>query len=185
MNHVIPIAFFALGLSTTAAADDKNGRVYFQLDGGRAQFADSEINGRDVEFDEGWSVNLRAGKENGAFATEFEVGLHGANYEPLGDGYSPALFLTAGINLIYRFLRLPGLDAYVALGGGYLSNDPPISFLQVNAHAEGGLVVGPDAFPQLVPHVRAIAIFGAWQDDIGRAGNYSQYITTARLGLRF
>ncbi len=172
-------------LSTSASADTNEFGGYFQLDGGTAQFADGEINRRAVTFDDGWSVNGRIGAGTGRLIGELEVGLHGANYDPVGKGYSPALFLTAGFNLIYKFLQLPGLDVYGGLGGGVLSDDPPISIIQISAHAESGLIMEFSEHAQLVPHIRTIAIFGASEDRVGRSQSYAQYISTARLGIRF
>lgn len=172
-------------LPSTAVAEEQEGVVYFQLDGGQARFADSEIDRLDVTFDAGWSVNGRIGAEMEHVALELELGLHGANYEPVGDGYSPAIFVTAGVNLIFKFLRLPGLDAYGGLGFGYLSDDPPISAVQFNAHAESGLIMRLNRHAQLVPHIRTMIIFGASEDDIGRSQSYDQVISTARLGVRF
>ena len=172
-------------LPSVAFAEKKKGDLYFQLDGGQARFADSEVNRRDVSFDAGWSVNGRIGAEMERIAAEFELGLHGAGYEPVGDGYSPAIFLTVGLNIIFKFLRLPGLDAYGGLGFGYLSNEPPISAAQINAHVESGLILRFHQHAQLVPHIRTMVIFGASEDDIGRSQSYNQVISTARLGLRF
>lgn len=186
MQRLVLALFLIFGLSTGASADRNKEGFYFQLDGGTAQFADSEINRRDVTFDEGWSVNGRLGGENERLAVELELGIHGANYQPIGDGYGPAIFLTAGLNILYKFLRLPGLDAYAGFGAGYLTDGKrPINALQVNAHAETGFTLRPSKSVQLVPHVRTMVLFGASEDQIGRTQSYSQVISTARLGVRF
>lgn len=184
MKCIIQTLILIVIFSTTAIANQEKAVGYLQLDGGTAQFDDGVINGRDVSFDNGWSVNGRLGAENGRFASEIEIGLHGANYSPVGNGYNPALFLTVGLNVIYKFLRLPGLDAYVGLGAGYMTDDPPIHAIQINAHAESGLILRLNKHVQLVPHIRTIAIFGASEDDLQRSETYSQYISTARVGIR-
>lgn len=184
MKCIVPLFIFFVGFSTLADANEQEAIGYLQLDAGPAQFAESEINGRDVAFDDGWSINGRAGVEIERLAGELEIGLHGANYSPVGDGYEPAIFLTAAFNIIYKFLGLPGLDAYGSLGAGFLSDDPPIDALQFNVHAESGLILRPNNYIQLVPHIRTIAIFGASEDELHRSETTSQYITTARVGVR-
>lgn len=184
MKCFVQALIFIAGLSTMAVGDERKAVGYLQLDGGIAKFADNEINGRDVTFDDGWSVNGRVGAEKGRLAGEIEIGLHVADYSPVGDGYNPALFLTAGLNVIYKFLRLPGLDAYGSLGVGFLSDDPPIHAIQVNVHAESGVILRPIQYVQLVPHIRTIAIFGASEDELQHSDTFSQYIGTARVGIR-
>ncbi len=185
MRSSIATLVLVVMLPSMALAEIGKGDLYFQIDGGPARFADGEINRRNVTFDDGWSVNLRVGADAERLATELELGLHGADYEPVGDGYSPAIYLTAGLNVILKFLRLPHLDAYAGFGLGYLSNDPPISAIQINAHAESGVIVSLSEHAQLVPHLRTMVIFGASEDGIGRSAVFSQVISAARLGVRF
>ncbi len=185
MKLLVLALILIFGLPAHGSAGSNKYGGYVQLDGGTAQFADGEINRQAVTFDDGWSVNGRIGAGTGRLVGELELGLHGANYDPVGDGYSPALFLTAGFNLIFKFLQLPGLDIYGGLGGGILSDDPPINVIQVSAHAESGAIMKLSKHAQLVPHIRTIAIFGASEDRIGRSESNAQYISTARLGVRF
>jgi len=180
MKSIITVFILTISFAATAAANGDEPKLYLQLDGGTAQFANNVIDGQRVGFDEGWSANARIGSDAGRLGLELEAGLHSAPYTSVNSSPSPVFVLTLGLNILLKIVDLPGFDVYGALGGGILYNEDTPEIVQAHFHAEAGAILGPDGYLQLVPHVRSIAYYGASYPFLEE----TQYISTARLGLR-